>query len=40
MQTWQSIWKSDLKRSYRCDFEVYKTFDPNHADIDVYIGVK
>ncbi|MBN9377750.1 MAG: hypothetical protein BGO14_11700 [Chlamydiales bacterium 38-26] len=39
-KTWQTIWKSDLKRSYRNDFEVYRTFDPNHADIDVYIGVK
>lgn len=40
IETWQSIWQSDLKRSYRYDFEVYKTMDPNHADIDVYIGVK
>lgn len=40
IQTWQSIWKSDLKRSYRNDFEVYRAFDPNHADIDIYIGVK
>ncbi len=39
-QTWQTIWKSDLKRTYRYDFEVYKTLDLNNADIDVYIGVK
>ena len=40
IQTWQSIWQSDLKRSYRFDFEIYKTLDPHHANIDVYIGVK
>lgn len=40
IKTWQDIWQSDLKRSYRYDFEVYKAFDPNHADIEVYIGVK
>lgn len=40
MQTWQQIWQSDLKRSYRFDFEVYKTLDPDNADIDIYIGVK
>jgi predicted transcriptional regulator YdeE len=40
IQTWQSIWNSDLKRTYRCDFEIYKTLDPNNADIEVYIGVK
>lgn len=40
IKTWHDIWASDLKRSYRYDFEVYKTFDPNHADIDVYIGVR
>jgi predicted transcriptional regulator YdeE len=40
VQTWQTIWESDLKRSYRCDFEIYKKMDPEHADIDIYIGVK
>lgn len=40
VKTWQSIWQSDLKRSYRYDLEVYKNFDLNNADIDVYIGVK
>lgn len=40
IQTWQTIWQSDLKRSYRYDFEIYKTLDLNNADIDVYIGVR
>lgn len=40
IQAWQNIWKSDLNRSYRFDFEVYNISDPNNADIDVYIGVK
>lgn len=40
IKTWKAIWQSDLKRTYRYDFEVYKTLDPNLTEIDVYIGVK
>lgn len=40
LQTWQNIWQSDLKRTYRYDLEIYKTLDLNNADIDIYIGVK
>jgi predicted transcriptional regulator YdeE len=40
IQTWETIWKSDLRRSYRNDFEVYQDLNPENANIDVYIGVK
>lgn len=40
IQTWQTIWQSDFKRSFRYDFELYKEMDTNHAEIDVYIGVR
>ncbi len=39
IKTWKAIWQSDLKRTYRYDFEVYKTLDPNLTEIDIYIGV-
>jgi predicted transcriptional regulator YdeE len=44
---WQNIWKmspADLggKRAYLADFEVYdeRSSDPNHAILDIYIGIK
>jgi predicted transcriptional regulator YdeE len=39
--TWQEIWKSDLSRSYRTDFEVYdeRSRDWNDAEVDIFISV-
>lgn len=40
-QTWTEIWKSDLPRSYKADFEVYgpKASNLEDAEVDIYIGV-
>ena len=42
MQTWQQIWKSDIKRAYKFDFEVYgeKSHNPENAEVEIYISVK
>lgn len=42
IQVWQTIWSSDLKRTYATDFEVYRAdFDPDKQPlIKVYIGIK
>lgn len=37
---WQEIWKMDLERSFVCDFEEYRSNDPNKADIHIFIGLK
>ncbi len=39
---WQTIWSSDIDRSYVADFEIYnaKSQDPENAEVDIYIGVK
>ena len=39
-QLWQEIWTLDLQRSYICDFEEYRSADPNMSDIHIYIGLK
>ena len=39
-QLWQEIWTLDLERSFVCDFEEYRSADPNKSDIRVYIGLK
>ncbi len=38
---WQAIWKSNLHRSYTCDFEVYGSgFDPQkNPQVKVYIAI-
>lgn len=38
---WMEIWQSDLKRSYRADFEVYgeKAANALDAEVDIWIGV-
>jgi predicted transcriptional regulator YdeE len=47
VQTWKQIWSYyqspvNGQRSYRADFEVYdqRAADPNHAQVDIYIGMK
>jgi len=41
-QAWQEIWRMNLKRTYRCDFEEYQnnTEDMTKQEIDIYIGVE
>jgi predicted transcriptional regulator YdeE len=45
LTTWNEIWKSDVARAYKTDFEVYhlhtrdKEFK-DYAEIDVFIGIK
>ena len=40
-QAWQRVWKADLKRSYKADFEIYgeKAVNPEDAEVDIFIGV-
>lgn len=47
IEAWQHIWQMDAQalggeRTYIADFEVYdeRAIDPNHAEVDIYIGVK
>lgn len=37
---WQELWSMNLGRAFSCDFEEYRSADPNRADIRVYIGLK
>ena len=39
-EAWQKIWKSDIKRSFAIDFEVYdeRSKDWNDAELDIYIS--
>lgn len=38
---WSKVWQSDLPRNYKSDFEVYRAnTDPDHAEIDIFVGVK
>jgi len=41
IHAWQEIWKSNLKRSYSTDFEVYwSNFDPHsNPQVQVYISI-
>ncbi|MDR8389737.1 GyrI-like domain-containing protein [Aliifodinibius sp. S!AR15-10] len=40
-ETWREIWKSELPRAYRPDFEVYseRSQDWSDAEVDIYISV-
>lgn len=42
LKAWQSIWTSDLKRSYTGDFEVYPAgfFDGGSKPFEIYVAVK
>lgn len=42
IQTWQEIWRSDIKRAYSIDFEIYgsKAHDPNNSEVEIYIGTQ
>ncbi|PVW16190.1 GyrI-like domain-containing protein [Marixanthomonas spongiae] len=41
-KTWEEIWKSEIKRAYTADFEVYgeKAQNPENAEVDIFIAVK
>jgi len=41
IETWQTIWQSDIKRAYSYDFEIYddRAMDPAHAQIDVFVAL-
>lgn len=41
-QAWVSVWQAGLDRRYDTDFEYYKCdgFDPDHAEVDIFVGVK
>lgn len=36
---WMELWKMDLKRSYKADFEEYVGGTPEEAEIDIYIAL-
>lgn len=42
IETWETIWKSDLQRNFKTDIEVYgpRFFEPGIHEILVYVGVK
>lgn len=42
VEMWQNIWKSDLERAYKTDFEIYgpKSQDVENAEVDVYLSIK
>lgn len=37
---WQEIWKMDLPRRFRCDFEEYQDERMEDAEIHIYVGLK
>lgn len=39
--TWHKIWKSDIIRAYKADFEVYdeRSQDFDNAEVDIFIGI-
>lgn len=39
-QVWKEIWKTDLPRTYICDFEEYQNADMEHAEVCIYIGLQ
>jgi predicted transcriptional regulator YdeE len=47
VDTWKQIWsyyqsEQNGKRAYKADFEVHdqRAVDPNHAQVDIYIGIQ
>lgn len=39
-EAWSKIWKIDLDRSYKADFEEYLNSDYENAKINIYISLK
>lgn len=42
VETWKSVWESDLERTYKTDFEVYgpRFFEDGVHEVLVHIGIK
>lgn len=40
--TWKEIWNSDIRRTYKFDFEVYdeRSKDWNNAEVDFFLSIK
>lgn len=39
--TWNKIWQTNLKRSYKTDFEVYKNaFLESNPAVDIFVGIQ
>lgn len=39
-EAWQEIWKTDLNRSFQCDFEEYQDGNMDEAEIHIYVGLR
>jgi predicted transcriptional regulator YdeE len=41
VNTWKEIWRSDIRRAYQFDFEVYdsRSWDWNNAEVDIFISI-
>lgn len=37
---WEKLWKMNLDRSYRCDFEEYQNDDMKNCIINIFISIK
>lgn len=37
---WQELWKMDLDRAFKADFEEYRNQDVENAEIHIYVGLK
>jgi predicted transcriptional regulator YdeE len=40
IEAWQMIWQSDIKRTFKFDFELYddRASDPSYAEVDIFIA--
>lgn len=38
-EAWEEIWKMNLERSYKADFEEYLNEDFENAEINLYISL-
>ena len=41
IEAWKMIWRSDIKRTFKFDFELYddRAQDPSNAEIDIFIAI-
>jgi len=41
-EAWIDIWNSDLKRTYKYDFEIYKSesLQSDYAEVDIFVGIE
>ena len=37
---WQELWKMDLDRAFKADFEEYRNQNVENAEIHIYVGLK